>query len=102
MARVRRGWLAMVLAVAAAAALFLLPVRDGRPLLDWRELAAPALEQLGLPAPERRVTAYRWRDEQGAWHYSTERPPPGTEYETVRVDPDANVLLPGPETDSGQ
>ena len=43
-----------------------------------------------LDTPER--TLYRWRDAEGGVQIADRPPPPGTPYERVQVDPDANVM----------
>lgn len=44
---------------------------------------------------------YKWKDAKGSWNV-TDRPPPDRAYETVRVNPDTNVVPaePVPEPDS--
>jgi hypothetical protein len=39
------------------------------------------------------VTAYKWRDEQGNWHFAGE-PPQGIAYQRIELDPQSN-LIPG-------
>lgn len=39
------------------------------------------------------VTVYRWREKNGSWSFGSE-PPAGVKYDTISVDPDAN-LIPG-------
>lgn len=95
----------LALPVLAAAALFVLPLRqDGGPLLRWGELKAPGLPELELPSvtfpkailPQATpdgdaVAVYRWRDRQGIWQYG-DAPPEGTPFETVALDPGANLV----------
>ena len=45
-------------------------------------------------APGAEVELYRWQGADGQWHLSSEPPPAGTEYETVRYRHDTNVLPP--------
>lgn len=51
-------------------------------------------------APAHNPVLYKWKDAQGRWNV-TDTPPVGREYESVRVDPDTNVLPAGvpPEAD---
>ena len=37
-------------------------------------------------------SAYKWRDAEGVWQYTTEPPPPGTAYEKVQVSHDVNLM----------
>ena len=57
-------------------------------------------EHLPVAAPTAGPTLYKWKDDQGRWNV-TDQPPAGRSYETVRVDPDTNVLPAGvpPEQD---
>ena len=53
-----------------------------------------ALPELGSSKnllPARKETAYRWRDENGVIHYSSE-PPPNAEAEKLEVDPSTNLI----------
>ncbi len=72
-----------------AALLFLAPLRDGRPLLSPADL-----RQMGVPMPDRTIRFYRWMDADGVPQHTAEPPPPGTPYDIIDVDPDAN-LMPG-------
>lgn len=35
---------------------------------------------------------YKWQDQNGGWHYSNESPPEGTVFETIEVQPNANIV----------
>lgn len=86
---VRSLRIAVLLAVAAGLALFVLPVKDGRPLLSPSELkgraAGLAAEPGGSTSPGGERTLYRWRGEDGTWHYSNVRPADHPEAEEVRT-----------------
>ncbi|MBL8246477.1 MAG: DUF4124 domain-containing protein [Rhodanobacteraceae bacterium] len=51
-------------------------------------------------SPAHNPLLYKWRDDRGNWQVS-DQPPAEGPYETVRVDPDTNVLPAGvpPEQD---
>ncbi len=83
----------LLLLVAAAALPFVLPLREGKPLLDWRKLTLPAPPLPTLGAPDAGpVSVYRWQDAQGQWQFSNEPPPEGMSYELQIIDPDANLM----------
>ena len=55
----------------------------------------PALVRAQLPvAPKSNPVLYKWRDAKGGLHV-TDTPPADRPYETVRYDPNANVLPKG-------
>jgi len=55
----------------------------------------PAFVKAQLPAPPKsNPVLYKWRDAKGGLHV-TDTPPPDRAYETVRYDPNANVLPKG-------
>ncbi len=81
-----------------------LPLGDGQPLLRWQDLRQlpedginPIWRRLSVHtgAGNGMVTSYRWRGDNGEWQLSNTPPPAGIPYETLEVDPDAN-LLPAP------
>jgi hypothetical protein len=84
--------------VLAGVVPFVLPLRDGRPLLDYRTLRAPALPRLALPdigtgeAGSAPVTLYKWRGAEGEWQFGNAEPPAGTPFERLTVDPGANLI----------
>ncbi len=84
--------------VLAAVVPFVLPWKDGRPLLDYRQLRWPALPDIRLPAADTDqaaqapVTVYKWRDAAGAWQFGGSPPDNGVPFETVSIDPGANRL----------
>ena len=51
----------------------------------------PALSDL-VPGRAGTSTVYRWTDAQGTVQFSTSQPPDGTRFQTVHLDPDANVI----------
>ncbi|MFN3712340.1 MAG: DUF4124 domain-containing protein [Alcanivoracaceae bacterium] len=73
------------LLVAVAAALVLVPVKDGQPLVSF-ESVEKQLSEVGLPRfgeeQETLPTLYRWRDAQGQWQFG-QVPPPGVVAEPV-------------------
>jgi hypothetical protein len=55
----------------------------------------PAVVRTWVPAaPKSAPALYKWRDAKGHLHY-TDTPPADRPYETVRYDPNANVLPKG-------
>jgi hypothetical protein len=55
----------------------------------------PTFVKAQLPAPPKSdAVLYKWRDAKGGLHV-TDTPPPDRPYETVRYDPNANVLPKG-------
>ncbi|MEQ3683021.1 MAG: DUF4124 domain-containing protein [Alcanivorax sp.] len=81
-----------VLLVAVLAALFIVPLGGGKPLLDWQHVernwqqpaklfdsnVSPWLEKKG------QTGLYRWRDPDGNWQYG-QIPPPGVSVEPITV-----------------
>lgn len=80
----------VVLAVAVVAALFLVPVENGRPLLDHERAQGLVRDTVQAVAPDRSgwvegdgaPVLYRWRDGSGNWQYG-DVPPPGVRAEPV-------------------
>ncbi|HEX2190981.1 MAG TPA: DUF4124 domain-containing protein [Longimicrobiaceae bacterium] len=69
--------LVVLLAVLAGTVAFVAPLKDGRPLLDYREVKGPFLRPAaGVVEGEGGV--YKWQGEDGTWHYSNV-PPEGRE-----------------------
>ena len=108
------GWLLLViLAVAAGWGIRtffpeMLPgvLRPPRPTPEQEKAAAAAPEPQtagGRQAPN--PPLYKWKDDNGQWHV-TDSPPRGRSYETVRPNPDTNVVPafvpPVVETDESQ
>jgi hypothetical protein len=86
--------ISLLLLLFAAIAPFAYPLKDGKPLLSLERLSLPSLPALPLPkADPEPVTAYKWRDEQGNWHFAGE-PPQGIAYQRIELDPQSN-LIPG-------
>lgn len=93
--------LLFLLLALALLVLFTLPLKDGKPLLAWNQVRLPAVPALQLPqwsgsdgqqAPAQ-VTVYRWRDQDGVWHYGSSPPPDGRPYESRTIDTAANADL---------
>jgi hypothetical protein len=90
------GPLLLGLLILAAAVPFVLPLRDGRPLLDYRRIDWPHLPDIPGPvlggdaAPAAAVTVYKWRGDDGEWQFGGSPPAAGVPFETVSVDPEAN------------
>lgn len=94
-------FLSLLILGGAVVAPFVLPLKNGRPLLDPPAMpSVPKLPDLssfeaaGGEAPQP-VAVYRWRDEQGLLQLSHTPPPPGVPFETVAVNPAATNTLPG-------
>ncbi|MCG8393694.1 MAG: DUF4124 domain-containing protein [Pseudomonadales bacterium] len=82
----------IALFIAVLAALFTVPVKDGKPVLDWQHAQQnwqepdKLLEQASssLDSKQGETDMYRWRDARGNWQYG-QIPPPGVEAERVTV-----------------
>ncbi len=93
--------LLLLLLIFATAALFVYPMKDGKPLLSLNKLSMLSLPDAPLskiplpavitetPAP---VTVYKWQDKEGGWQFSNEPPPQGVVYQTHTLDPNANIM----------
>lgn len=85
-------------AVAIGLALFYLPAEDGRPWVSVAGVKAriAALRSAASPGGDDGAirTLYRWREEDGTWHYSNVRPAGRADAEEVRV-PVSSVRGPG-------
>ena len=55
------------------------------------EATAQARQATPEAQPARNPPLYKWKDDRGQWQI-TGTPPRGRSYETVRVDPDTNVV----------
>lgn len=40
----------------------------------------------------RTTTVYKWKDPQGRWQVSNQKPPPGTDYQRLEYQRDTNVM----------
>lgn len=64
------------------------------------KIEAPSLPKLGEMLPKAEPAGqdrlYKWRDEQGQWHYTSEQPAEGIKFELLTIDRSTNVL-PGSE-----
>lgn len=82
----------VVLIAAVIAALFTVPLKNGKPLLDWQHLEAnwqqpdKLIEEGvdGLVKKSQETSLYRWRDQSGNWQYG-QIPPPGVDAEEMTV-----------------
>ena len=82
----------LALVVAVIAALFTVPMKNGKPMLDWQhvkenwqepdKLIEDGVE--GLAGKSQETTLYRWRDPQGNWQYG-QIPPPGVDAEETTI-----------------
>lgn len=98
---VRKLLTLLLLLTVAALVAFMLPLRGGKPLLDWHALELSELSTSRLPdwigdhehTSPRQITIYRWRDSAGIWQYGAEPPADGTAYESRRIDSDTNTAL---------
>ncbi|MFA5529216.1 MAG: DUF4124 domain-containing protein [Thiohalomonadaceae bacterium] len=90
-ARILLGTLFLAVAVP-----FVLPLKQGKPLLDYRQLSLPGLPDIPRmdtdSAPPSAVTVYRWRGTHGEWHFGNVPPAQDIPVEVVRIDPDANTF----------
>jgi len=102
--------LLLFVVVLAVAAPFIIKDERGRPLMSLSRLHMPALSKPPLPdikgalgqiknhlptlgddSGHSTLTAYKWQDAQGNWHYSDHRQA-GRSNVAVSVNPDANVI----------
>lgn len=85
-------FLVLALVVAVVLAALYVPVKDGKPLVQWEQVRSLAEdpERLVRDGPVRmqreEPKLYRWRDKQGNWQYG-DIPPSGVDAEPVEVKP---------------
>lgn len=76
---------------------------QGLPMPVMPKLEPPSLPKLGDMLPKAETAGkdqlYKWRDAQGQWHYTSERPAEGVKFELLTIDRSTNVL---PGTETGQ
>ena len=82
----------LVLIAAVIAALFFVPLENGKPLLNWQQvednwqdpgqLLDGGVESLVNKSEQ--TTLFRWRDPQGNWQYG-QIPPPGVDAEEMTI-----------------
>ena len=65
--------LAVLLAALLGLVAFVLPMEGGRPMLDFSAVKGRLLGAVSAPESGER-TVYKWRGEDGGWHYSNVRP----------------------------
>jgi len=85
-------WLLLILGAGAWAWWYFAPASLPRAVRERLPVAESS--------PAHNPLLYKWRDDRGNWQVS-DQPPAEGPYETVRVDPDTNVLPAGvpPEQD---
>ena len=100
--------LLLFIVVLAVTAPFIIKDEQGRPLMSFNGLHMPAISKPPLPdikgalgqikshlptlnddSGHSTLTAYKWQDKEGNWHYSDHRQA-GRNNVAVQVDPDAN------------
>ena len=64
-----------------------------------RESLARHLDGTPLELPAKTTEVYKWRDAQGKWHISDERPDESIESETLQYRSDDNILPSQPPKD---
>jgi hypothetical protein len=77
---------------------------DGRPLMSWQEFfSAPSGGMGSKPSSvsSDKTTVYKWKDEHGQWHFSDKKDE-HLEQETVKYDPNANIIQSIPVTKDTQ
>ena len=103
--------LLILLVIIALAAPFFIKGQDGRPLMTLEDIQKPdslenyaeslgkmggsvsgVAKDAGKKSPESSARVYSWRDEQGNVHYSNVPPKEAAAVETVKVDPNINVI----------
>lgn len=66
------------------------------PRLTKPDLKLPALPELpelsASPGGGEVLPVYKWRNEEGVWHYTTDLPPEGVDYQIIDLDPGANSV----------
>lgn len=71
----RRLRLIVLLAALAGVVAFVMPAKDGRPLLDFREVKGKLRSAAPVSAAGGETGGvYKWKGEDGTWHYSNVRP----------------------------
>jgi hypothetical protein len=90
----RRRWL-----VALAVALVLLGSVGGYVYVFQPHLLQRALGHQPFLLPSTTTHAYKWQDEDGAWHITDEPPTEGIPYEKLTVRSDTNVVPATPGRD---
>lgn len=96
----------LLVVVAALAGPFIITGPNGRPLMSLDRLRVPAVSltdfgkaaaavKTGVSdaseAPAKPTTVFKWRDENGQWHFSGKEQP-GHSAQILSVDPAANVV----------
>ena len=93
--------LLMLLIVAGIVIPFMLPLKDGKPLLDFADITmpkGPKLPDIALPSfntnnnSSGEVTFYRWVDANGETHIQNTPPAAGIKYETTMVNANTNMI----------
>lgn len=87
-------YLLLVIALGAAVVLAVLyvPVKDGKPLVEWQQLEKTVKDPSrvmghgGRADSQAAPTMYRWRDSNGNWQYG-DVPPSGVDAQPVKVKP---------------
>lgn len=96
MRRIYRNFIRTLLLLLLLSAVFpfVYPLKDGKPLLSLDKLKLPPLPEMAIPgltSANQPITAYKWQDAQGEWHFAND-PPQGVDYETLEVDPNTNLV----------
>lgn len=91
----------LALIVAAGVAPFVVPLKDGKPLLEFKppDLGIPSLPAMsdfssvnqGVDRSNQPVTFYQWRDATGVMQLDS-TPPDHGDYKVVTVDPNTNLI----------
>lgn len=88
----------MLLIFAGLIAPFILPLKDGEPIIKPSDISLPQTPDIKIPnigsigGSSSETTFYYWVNEQGHKQVSNIPPPEGVEYETKVVDGNANLI----------
>jgi hypothetical protein len=98
-----RKFIRLLLLLLLAAGVFPFFYPWGNPMLSWQELELPELPPLDLEmelptlgqtesAKAPPVTVYRWRNADGSWNFSSTPPQGEVAYQSMQLDPNANLI----------
>ncbi len=93
--------------VIAGVVPFILPLKNGKPLLDYRQIRAPSLPDIGVAefgtnsVNQEPVTVYKWRGTDGEWQFGSNPPGNGIPVDVVRIELDQTVSSPPPDAGTG-
>lgn len=83
-----------VVIAAVGVSNYMMYIMTGKLPFSKDSISLPSFSGSGLPSlSEGKTTAYKWTDENGSVHYSSEPPPnPSVAAEKLEVDPNVNLI----------